>query len=257
MAAIPVIAKLAAIKVMELALFKIAYSLTNGEGAVMYGQVAGIASDVNIKFTTFITQIDAYFVLVAKNRFTLDHILEFVGNIPAAMTSVVSSDMVGITSRRDLIFRALTIVRGKGTIMANVTEGIDDIAEITDAAEASMSASGGTEKEEVTELSEEAAAAEGASGAAEAALEELAEEEEEEEEESASIARVLQRYEEATTRSEKGAFLERLRVMLGFEGYASARTILARARESMQGGRRLRKTRKNRKASRKTRKSRR
>jgi hypothetical protein len=86
----PSVAKLAALKVVAVALFKVTYSVTNGVTMVLGAQAGRIAQDVNAKFATFIARIDTFFELASQKPVSLDKIVERLSSIhipaPAANT---------------------------------------------------------------------------------------------------------------------------------------------------------------------------
>jgi hypothetical protein len=143
----PSVAKLAALKVVAVALFKVTYSVTNGVAMVLGTQVGRIAEDVNTKFTTFLAQIDAFFVLASKGVLSLDQIMKYVLSIPAAVTAVGGSAY----NRKDTLVAALK--------MARADNPVSD-AEIEQIATAAAASEGGAKAEEVAEASTQAAAIE-------------------------------------------------------------------------------------------------
>jgi hypothetical protein len=145
----PSVAKLAALKVVAVALFKVTYSVTNGVAMVLGTQVGRIAEDVNTKFTTFLAQIDAFFVLASKGVLSLDQIMKYVLSIPAAVTAVGGAAY----NRKDTLVAALK--------MARADNPVSD-AEIEDIATKAAASEGAAKAEEVAEASTQAAAIEGA-----------------------------------------------------------------------------------------------
>jgi hypothetical protein len=143
----PSVAKLAALKVVAVALFKVTYSVTNGVAMVLGTQVGRIAEDVNTKFTTFLAQIDAFFVLASKGVLSLDQIMKYVLSIPAAVTAVGGAAY----NRKDTLVAALK--------MARAGDPVSD-AEIEQIATAAAASEGGAKAEEVAEASTQAAAIE-------------------------------------------------------------------------------------------------